>query len=155
MTVNLLNLRVTMMSAIASLHFAIGAVTILVAAYFDRLDFLETHFFSHVHEAGIFRIGDYSSFGMYFTALCIIGLGYLTLVSKSIVMNKVKTEDAMTEERAISVLERQNFTLLEGMKDLTEQPKSDRTVQVPRELILDGDLDKLLDQNIEENQLRH
>jgi hypothetical protein len=144
-----------MMSAIASLHFAIAAVTILVTAYFDRLDFLETHFFSHVHEAGIFRIGDYSSFGMYFTALCIIGLGYLTLVSKSIVMNKVKTEDAVTEERAISILERQNFTLLEGMKDLTERPKSDRTVQVPRELILDGDLDKLLDQNIEENQLRH
>lgn len=154
MTANLMNLRVTLMSAIATLHFAIAGVTIMVAAYFDRLDFLETHFFSYVHEAGVFRIGDYSSFGMYFTALGIFGLGYLTLVSRSIVINKNRAEEAITEEQAITILERQNFVLLEGMKDLTEQPKSDRTVQVPRELILDCDLEKLLDQNIEENQIR-
>jgi hypothetical protein len=154
MTANLINLRISLMSAIAGIHFAVGGIMILVAAYFDRLDFLETHFFSYVHEAGVFRIGDYSSFGMYFTALGIFGLGYLTLVSRSIVINKNRAEEAITEEQAITILERQNFVLLEGMKDLTEQPKSDRTVQVPRELILDCDLEKLLDQNIEENQTR-
>lgn len=154
MTANLINLRTSLMSAIAGIHFAIGGIMILVAAYFDRLDFLETHFFSYVHEAGIFRIGDYSSFGIYFTALAVIGLGYLTLVSKSIVINKNRAEEAITEEEAITVLERQNFVLLDGMKDLKEKPKSDRTVQVPAELILDGDLEKLLDQNIEENQIK-
>ena len=143
------------MSAIAGIHFAVGGILLLVAAYFDRLDFLETHFFSYVHEAGIFRIGDYSSFGMYFTALGIFGLGYLTLVSRSIVINKNRAEEATTEEQAIIVLERQNFILLEGMKDLTEQPKTDKTTQVPQELILDGDIEKLLDQNIEQNQIRH
>ncbi len=151
---NTMNARLTLMNAIAGTHFAIGGVTILATAYFDRLDFLETHFFSYVHQAKVFRIGDYSSFGMYFVALAVLALGYLTLVSKSIVINKNRAEEAITEEQAITILERLNFVLLEGQKDMTEQPKSDRTVQVPVELVLDSDLEKLMDQNIEENQIR-
>jgi hypothetical protein len=151
---NTMNARLTLMNTIAGTHFAVGAVTILTAAYFDRLDFLETHFFSYVHQAGLFRIGDYSSFGMYFTGLAILALGYMTLVAKSMVINKNRAEEAITEEQAITVLERQNFVLLEGQKDLTEQPKSDRTVQVPVELIFDTEMETLIDQNIEENQIR-
>lgn len=151
---NTLNARLTLIDTIAGTHFAVGAVTILTAAYFDRLDFLETHFFSYVHQAGLFRIGDYSSFGIYFTGLAILALGYMTLVAKSMVINKNRAEEAITEEQAITVLERQNFVLLEGQKDLTEQPKSDRTVQVPVELIFDTEMETLIDQNIEENQIR-
>ncbi|TNF29971.1 MAG: hypothetical protein EP319_06275 [Deltaproteobacteria bacterium] len=151
---NTLNARLTLLNTIAGTHFAVGAVTILTAAYFDRLDFLETHFFSYVHQAGLFRIGDYSSFGMYFTGLAILALGYMTLVAKSMVINKNRAEEAITEEEAITVLERQNFVLLEGQKDLTEQPKSDRTIQVPVELIFDTEIESLIDQNIEENQIR-
>ncbi|TNF01427.1 MAG: hypothetical protein EP326_04315 [Deltaproteobacteria bacterium] len=152
--INTLNARLTLLNTIAGTHFAVGAVTILTAAYFDRLDFLETHFFSYVHQAGLFRIGDYSSFGMYFTGLAILALGYMTLVAKSMVINKNRAEEAITEEEAITVLERQNFVLLEGQKDLTEQPKSDRTIQVPVELIFDTEIESLIDQNIEENQIR-